>query len=813
MQSPKLPFLLVGLMIVASIGCSRAHYRRQADQEAYQFLEEFSRDPRWPLENYVIQPPVGSRMFDPGDPDCPPMPPDDPTAHQFMHCVDCKKGWPCWRCYGQTPFVENPYWRAYLPLDNDGNLVLDRQAAVQTALLHSRDYQFQLENLYLSALDVSFERFRFDVQFFAGNSTFFETVGRIRGGGRSRSTLTSITDLQARKLLATGGELVVGLANTLVWQFSGPDRFTANSVLDFSLVQPLLRGGGRAIALENLTDAERALLSNVRQMERYRRGFYTLVVAGRNPGPGPAPGNLGFGAFAPGGGGAAGGFLSLLEDQIRIRNQRQNVAGLQSSLNQLEAFYEAGRIDRFQVDLARQSLYNAQSGLLSVGNTYQDQLDAYKIVLGLPPDLEIRIADPLLERFDLIAPSLAATQETLALLIQAIGDLANPLTDEHLQQMAALPRQVFEHVDLVARDRERLAEALPERRKTLLRLADREEIRSGEMEQSLVDVAALDSRVARVGEEFVSLQSKLQATLDQLQQSIPRPGEPPAGDPLAQREALSILLRQLSGQVRELSLIQAATRIDAVTLVPVDLEPEKALKIASLHRLDWMNARAALVDQWRQIEIAANALRSDLNLTFSGDIATTDNNPVRFRAANGRLRVGAEFDAPLTRLVERNAYRATLINYQRVQREYYEFVDLVSQVLRRNLRTLRLSQLDFELRRAGVFVAISQVESAQARLDQPPKPGATTTLGATTARDLVQALDSLLRAQNNFLSLWVDYEAQRMFLDFDLGTMQLDRNGMWIDPGPIGATDADLLNQPEEIPPGILELPPPPLPE
>jgi hypothetical protein len=47
-----------------------------------------------------------------------------------------------------------------------------------------------------------------------------------------------------------------------------------------NLVQPLLRGGGRAVALEQLTIAERALLANLRAFQRYRQGFYTKVAIG-----------------------------------------------------------------------------------------------------------------------------------------------------------------------------------------------------------------------------------------------------------------------------------------------------------------------------------------------------------------------------------------------------------------------------------------------------------------------------------------------------------------------------------------------------
>ncbi len=64
-------------------------------------------------------------------------------------------------------------------------------------LLHSPLYQRELEDLYLSALDVTFERFRFDVQFALTNQTLFTADGPLRAGsgGNSSSTLETNTNL------------------------------------------------------------------------------------------------------------------------------------------------------------------------------------------------------------------------------------------------------------------------------------------------------------------------------------------------------------------------------------------------------------------------------------------------------------------------------------------------------------------------------------------------------------------------------------------------------------------------------------------
>jgi hypothetical protein len=139
----------------------------------------------------------------------------------------------------------------------------------------------------------------------------------------------------------------------------------------------------------------------------------------------------------------------------------------------------------------------------------------------------------------------------------------------------------------------------------------------------------------------------------------------------------------------------------------------------------------------------------------------------------------------MTRLLERNAYREALIRFDRIRRAYMEYEDGVKLQLRDTLRSIRLEQLNFELKRAAVRVAIAQVDLARLRLNQPPQPGKAGQFGATTARDLVSALSDLLDAQNEFLDGWVEYEILRMILDYQLGTMRVDDGNLWMDPGEV----------------------------
>ncbi len=822
------------VLILAVAGCNRAHYRCQADKEVYNAVACATSDPRWTETDFNIQPHPASRMYDPDNDDCPPMPPDDPESHRLMHCVDGLKGWRHWHRHGDTPYVENPIWRAYLPRDAEGVLTIDRQAAMQLALIHSGDYQTELENLYLSALDVTFQRFRFDAQFFGGTRTSYTADGPLREGN-SQSILEHDNNLQMQKLYASGAELVIGLANSLVWQFSSPGSYNANTLLDFSLIQPLLRAGGRAVVLEALTESERAMLANIRQMEQFRRGFYTEIIAGRNPGPGPSSGALSIGSLSPSFPSGSAGFLGLLGSQVLIRNQRVNVSVVQTNLDQLEAFFEANRLDRLQVEQTRQDLLNAQGNLIGLENDYQGRLDSFKILLGLPPDLDIRVADPLLDRFNLIAPSMLETSDAVSRLLAKLRMKEKPLPPDLAGELEGIRRMAAAQLKLVQQDLEALQAAIPERRKSLELLRNREEVRTGKVDpggfstggstdrQSLREKTltqlTLDQRAALLAYRFPVLEESILATLHELGRAdlfrpeppARQPGEGPAGkpeDPV--RERVTSLVENLSDQILQLTLVQAPARVDALSLTWVDMASEEAFRIARANRPDWMNARAALVDSWRQIEVVANALKSDLNLTFSGDVNTVNNNPLDFNGSTGRLRVGVEFDAPLTRVVERNAYRRALINYQRNRRVYYEFEDRINQILRSSLRDIRLSQLEFEIQRAAVFVAIAQLDLTRENLHKPPAPGETSKFGATTARDLLQASSALLSAQNSVLTGWLSYEIRRMNLDFDLGTMRLDQNGMWIDPGAIdsayaGSEEAEAIPLPEPAP-----LPPSP---
>ena len=810
-MSRSLSRVAIGLgatvLIGTAIGCSRSLYRQKADKEVYAAIAhkaealDLSDNPL----NPNIDPNPESRLFDSFDPDHPPMPPDDPMSHELMRRVDGKKGASEWNQPGLPETVQNPEWAKVLPHDESGSVVLNLKSAVHLARINSRDFQHEKEDLYLSALDVTFERYQFSPKLALGGGGKGELDAKLHAGIPAAGTtaeeqkhLTALTDGSVRWLSSTGGELLAGFANSFVWNYNGQTgTSSANSLLNFSLVQPLLRLSGRARTLERLTQSERTLLANVRQMEQFQNGFYVRIASGRASGEGPnrsgAVGATGLGLIAGTPSGRPGapradGFLGILEEQQRIQNLESNVARLRESLDQLAAAFDAGRISsRLQVDQARQALLTAQSNLLSAKAAYQTRVDTYKVDLGLPPNLPLVVQDSLLDRFNSSDPSATAIDRTLAAIQTTVRNREAPPTLESLRKqinaLLKLEAPLRGLLQVAKKDLAALKEVLPIRKQQLQQLSQTPEAADLSLEPVHLDPKSLDLKLR----SFTDLSTQQDKDLKEAATGLRSlDAELPQLELDSARSRLVDLASRFSGLLLGISLNQTATRLEIAVLPPIDLSEAKALAVAHDNRLDWMNARARLVDSWRKVDLLADALKGGLSLSVSGNMGTLGtNHPASFDARTSMLQVGLRFDSPLNRLAERNDYREGQIEYQRARRDYMLFEDRISQSLRNTLRLSTLSALNFELRRAAVQVAIAQVDLARLRLDEPPKPGATPVFGATTARDLVSALSDLLDAQNDFLSLRVGYDVLRLVLDFEIGTMRTDSNGLWLDPGSI----------------------------
>lgn len=227
----------------------------------------------------------------------------------------------------------------------------DLAECLHVAARVSTDYQVRKEGLYLAALDLTFERYLFDVQ----------TQGAL-GASVSRGAFGSETGqadggLALTRLLGTGALIVADIGLRLVRDLSSGDGFDAVTDLGLTITQPLLRGSGERIVKENLTQSERNVVYEVRSYERFRRTF-SVQVAQR--------------------------VYRILQQADVVANQELNSENLRVLRERNEQLAEAGRLSDIQVDQARQDELRSHNRLIVEQQRYEAQLDDLRQFLGVP---------------------------------------------------------------------------------------------------------------------------------------------------------------------------------------------------------------------------------------------------------------------------------------------------------------------------------------------------------------------------------------------------------------------------------------------
>ena len=575
---------------------------------------------------------------------------------------------------------------AGLPSTNDGGsppYILTMEKAFQIALINSRTYQTQLENVYISALPVTLQRFSFQPQFIAGltpttgvagngstlgaltptvnpaNSFLYNT----RESGNQLSALNLGTVAGVGKLADNGTRVLAAFANSVVFNFLGknPLQPTVRSFLPIQVLVPFLRGGGRAFILEGLTQAERTLLYSIRSFALFRQQFTVATLIG---GSFVSFGtNLQVGGFSANSGNIdpTVGFLNVVEDVQLVENFVKNLAVYERFAEVYKDLIEgeSSGLSKLQLDQINQQVQTARQSLISSQTTYRNDFDNYKIQVGLPPDV----------------PMVIDRSRTLGF------------------------KQVYEEIDRWS-------------------LSDRRE---------LTDLGYIVAKLPKLEDIVIDGRSCQEVFTDR------------------------------TGKGLE-NLLLIAER--------VGLE----------NRLDLMNARAGLYDQWRQIRVTANALKGVLNVNVTNQFVTppTTNNPFGFldQAKNFSLAFNAEL--PLVRVAERNNFRTALINYQRQRRALQNTEDLLKYQLRQEIRQMQLLYETYQIAQRNLVLTVSQKDQAFEQIIAPPTGTQGNVNAATQTLNLIQAQGGVITNENNLVSNWYTYQVQRLQVYRDLGILPFD---------------------------------------
>jgi len=460
------------------------------------------------------------------------------------------------------------------------------------------------------------------------------------------------------------------------------------------------------------------------------------------------------------------------------------------------------------VDQFRQSIENERANLLQIHNSYELSLDYYKTgTLGLPPDLPIELDDSLIRQFQLVASEATQLEEAIVALQDRVGaltDFEGTLRTD--VDIAAIRQILTDASQLVGPIQRQLDNIQPDLKRMEQQVPVREQAMTDKQKQEFQrDRQRLHDELAQMKDKFEQAKPQLTALQEELAEDSME----------ATLDGSVVWFRVLLRIVQDSMLVQARARLETVSVQTITLDPREAYATALSQRMDFMNGRAALVDRWRGIQVSADALQSQLTLTTSGELGTARNNPLSFRDSRGNLRMGLEFDTPFRRLVERNNYRQSLIDYQRSRREFIRSHDSLHLGLRGLLRQIVQLRTDLEIQRRAVAIAIRRVDLTRAAFYapvRPPQPGQRPAqFGPTAAQNLLTALAALRNTQNNFMGVWLNYYAARMRLARELGTMKLDEDGGWRDdPVPdarlTDASNGDTSSLPPALPTEWIEL-------
>lgn len=928
-HQPANVLLLLSLFVLTvtiETGCSRRFWRQHADKDAYQLLAEKQNDDAWLVPRLDITPDTRSRFHDPYDPDKGPLPLDDSAAGEYMLQVAGKRGYKSWHKFGRSMSIENPHWleqfgltpekteqataakktnsvqhanfeteettesttntefsttaaatepssRSSLPKLN--NLTLPQVLELST--IHSRDYQNQIESVYLRSLELSFERFQFDVRFL-GTSGSRPTANGTHSSVPGRSNNFGLNTIGGiRKLLPSGGQWAVELANQTLWMFSGPDRISTASSISYSLVQPLLFQAGRKIALENLTQSERDLLYTTRDLARFRKELFTDVVSGGS------------------------GYLSVLQQQQVVLNERDNIrrvleqfellktlssqhiveyreslnalpAGIafpptvlgqirydattqqifwrgRMSPNQLRTLLQLNKMPAYQkairnlsqrrvyeplttlpanivippslqklliFNAAEKRLYwygplseqqqkllfslsndaawktainglskrlraetltqdmlqlksrllRSQNRLRAVEQALQDRLDQLKLQLGLPPNMPMSLDMSMLKPFQLIDPKLFQVEQALKQFVLEWAKLDENRPDaKQLQTVINGLTRLQKRVDndvlgLIQSD---LAATKTELQKRFSQKQFAQNAPSTEQQRVQNDLARDERLLRDLRKSFAALSETLKK-LPTLEKKLAA-------------HTIAVLREKLLKITQNAQVIQIGIRVERITLERFTLSLQETQQKALMTRLDLKNARARVMDARRAVEIAANRLEAVLNIRAEGEVRTRNGNkPLDFRGQQSNFRVGIGFTAPLDQINARNAYRSAQIAYQRARRDYMATEDRIKLAVRQSWRNLDALKKNFETARQSVRFSAMEFDSA---VDQAAAPGQP--INRNSGLTLLNALNSVLSAQNGLIQIWTNYERSRLNIHRDMGMMEIDARGIWND--------------------------------
>lgn len=715
------------------------------------------------------------------------------------------------RTYGQSPGNEELSMSKALALED----------IIELALLNSREYQTQKETLYRAALRLSLQRFDYDLKFSTTGNRVATDYTHARDGGIEVNRLRVPSSYQVDKMLATSGTVLLRFANNLVLTFNGASGFATDigSDIVLDIQQTVLQID---VQFEPLTQAERDVVYAARDFARFRKTlyttlatqYYTLIRTYRQV----EIDSQNYLTLARAFRQAEQEYRARQVPRFQIDQVEQDVLSgrsrligtcnnLEQSLDNLKIriglptetpididLTELEQLTRYdELAVRRELVRRVEKRLLDERKKAEPErvvllssaIDLIDRVLGAfdvlrelgeePPedkalrDLRARLsvqlarsdADSVRHELEL---ELAGNPPNSAKLYARTIDLADRLLTviDHQIELAALSGQTTQaitNMKQTAAELHQRKEQLDEEDKRLVR---RRTTPQGNAEDA-VDHERYVQELRRLVNEVTALRAACEdfvRLLDQVNKSEDVNKSP--------AEALEETLRAVDDLVESTSEILSPV---GGGLTPIEMEFDDAMLTALVQRFDLMNQRGALADNWRQIKLAADDLKSVLNLRATQTVRSPGTKPLDFTFDESLTQLTATMDLPFNRRVQRNAFRQNLINYQASLRQLMLLEDNVKLGVRNDLRALSLDQEQYKVDVASAGLAYERVVSTELerRLG----------IGGVTARDYLQAQDAYISALSSVASRHINYIVDRMQLFLDTEVLAVNERGLW----------------------------------
>jgi outer membrane protein TolC len=210
--------------------------------------------------------------------------------------------------------------------------------------------------------------------------------------------------------------------------------------------------------------------------------------------------------------------------------------------------------------------------------------------------------------------------------------------------------------------------------------------------------------------------------------------------------------------------------LERTGLVPERLDPVAAYRVATAKQLQILNAIDQFEDARRKIKVAANQLQADVNIVGGADLASSPTDYSRFDPNQVRANVGLQLNLPLDRLPERNLYRRAIITFEAELRNLTLTLDNLKESIEQGLRTLEQRRQNYDIQKNALELANRRVTSTTMLLEA----------GRAEVRDLVDAQDSQISAENAVTAALVDYQQTRLQLLLDIGALNTEAPKFWL---------------------------------